>query len=231
MISVMPFAAIYSLHSLKYLNMSNNGLCQIVDGIANLKRLEELSLECNNISVVTPELGLMKNLKKLNLSRNMLKTLPKDLSHMDSIEIIDLSYNVFTEIPQGLATIKSKQLHTISMSYNSIEVLGGEIMKALSNTIRSLDFSYNKILTVTDDLTCLQKIELIDLTGNKDITEFAARSRSLQAIRYDWTENKALLEKNRKGSLKQTDEELDCEAPMPPPRLRIPSRDRLMMRP
>ncbi len=81
-------------------------------------KLQAINLKNNRISSIANGLGNIVNLKYLNMSGNRIKTMSDDLSSLKKIEVLDLSNNKLRSIPTTLTALQS--LKVLDISGNNI---------------------------------------------------------------------------------------------------------------
>ena len=167
------------------LNLTHNGLTEISPHIKNLIHLTELNLAFNKITKLPAEIANLHKLKKLNVSRNALtelckvpadleilqahynkiKTIP-DMSHCRKMMDINLGHNQIV----STAGFKNLKLSYLRIEYNKLTSVGPEFGTMHA---RHLDFSFNKISTVSDDIRNIQNLQHLTFTHNK-LTEISS---------------------------------------------------------
>ncbi|KAM6262629.1 leucine-rich repeat-containing protein 40 isoform 2-T2 [Porphyrio hochstetteri] len=190
------------LPRLKSLLLHHNELSHLPDGFGQLVNLEELDLSNNHLSDIPTSFALLINLVRLNLACNQLKSLPADISAMKSLRHLDCTKNYLETVPSKLATMASleqlylrknklrslpefpscrllKELHA---GENQIEILNAENLKHL-NSLSVLELRDNKIKSVPDEITVLQKLERLDLSNN-DISRLPYTLGNLPQLKF-----------------------------------------------
>ena len=98
----IPFV---NLERLKYLNLGDNPLDPLTDGIAALASLEELRLENSGLSALPNAIGSLGALVELALRGNALTTLPESMRALTRLTHLDLRGNRFATLPPFLAEL------------------------------------------------------------------------------------------------------------------------------
>uniref|UniRef100_A0A8B9QPX7 Leucine-rich repeat-containing protein 40 n=1 Tax=Anas platyrhynchos TaxID=8839 RepID=A0A8B9QPX7_ANAPL len=247
------------LSHLKSLLLQHNELSDLPDGFGQLVSLEELDLSNNNLTDIPTSFALLINLVRLNLACNQLKNLPADISAMKSLRQLDCTKNYLETVPAELASMASleqlylrknklrslpelpscKLLKELHAGENQIEILNAENLKHL-NSLSVLELRDNKIKSVPDEITLLQKLERLDLANN-DISRLpytlgnlpqlkflALEGNPLRTIRRD------LLQKGTQELLKYLRSKIQDDGPSPneePPvtAMTLPSESRINM--
>ncbi|KAM9239251.1 leucine-rich repeat-containing protein 40 [Leptosomus discolor] len=190
------------LSCLKSLLLHHNELSHLPDGFGQLASLEELDLSNNHLTDIPTSFALLINLVRLNLASNQLQNLPADISAMKSLRQLDCSKNYLETVPAKLATMASleqlylrknklrslpefpscmllKELHA---GENQIEILNAESLKHL-NSLSVLELRDNKLKSVPDEITLLQKLERLDLANN-DISRLPYTLGNLPQLKF-----------------------------------------------
>jgi len=134
--------SIFSLTSLKLLDLSENNIGAIPTAIQNLSQLEELYLYKNNIKEVPNELYNLTNLKTIFLSQNHIEVISPDIQKLTNLEIFNYSINSIEVIPPEIQ--KLTKLKELVLNTNNIKKLPSEIFN-LTNLNR-LDLHTNQNL-------------------------------------------------------------------------------------
>ncbi|KAI6064255.1 Leucine-rich repeat-containing protein 40 [Aix galericulata] len=228
------------LSHLKSLLLQHNELSNLPDGFGQLVNLEELDLSNNHLTDIPTSFALLINLVRLNLACNQLKNLPADISAMKSLRQLDCTKNYLETVPAELASMASleqlylrknklrslpelpscKLLKELHAGENQIEILNAENLKHL-NSLSVLELRDNKIKSVPDEITLLQKLERLDLANN-DISRLpytlgnlpqlkflALEGNPLRTIRRD------LLQKGTQELLKYLRSKIQDDGPSP----------------
>ncbi|XP_059677802.1 leucine-rich repeat-containing protein 40 [Gavia stellata] len=190
------------LSHLKSLLLHHNELSHLPDGFGQLVTLEELDLSNNRLTDIPTSFALLINLVRLNLACNQLKNLPADISAMKSLRQLDCTKNYLETVPSKLATMASleqlylrknklrslpefpscKLLKELHAGENQIEILNAENLKHL-NSLSVLELRDNKIKSVPDEITLLQKLERLDLANN-DISRLPYTLGNLPQLKF-----------------------------------------------
>ncbi|KFZ52559.1 Leucine-rich repeat-containing protein 40, partial [Podiceps cristatus] len=190
------------LPHLKSLLLHYNELSCLPDGFGQLVNLEELDLSNNHLAEIPTSFALLINLVRLNLASNQLKSLPADISAMKSLRQLDCTKNYLETVPSKLATMASleqlylrknklrslpefpscKLLKELHAGENQIEILNAENLKHL-NSLSVLELRDNKIKSVPDEITLLQKLERLDLANN-DISRLPYTLGNLPQLKF-----------------------------------------------
>ncbi|NXM35343.1 LRC40 protein, partial [Oxyruncus cristatus] len=247
------------LPRLRSLLLQHNELSQLPEGLGQLLSLEELDVSNNHLTDIPTSFALLVNLVRLNLACNQLKDLPADLSAMKSLRQLDCTKNYLETVPSKLATMASleqlylrknklrslpefpscKLLKELHAGENQIEILNAENLKHL-NSLSVLELRDNKIKSVPEEITLLQKLERLDLANN-DISRLpytlgnlpqlkflALEGNPLRTIRRD------LLEKGTQELLKYLRSKIQDDGPglseePPVTAMTLPSQARVNM--
>ncbi|XP_065511705.1 leucine-rich repeat-containing protein 40 [Caloenas nicobarica] len=247
------------LPHLKSLLLHHNELTHLPEGFGQLVNLEELDLSNNHLTDIPTSFALLINLVRLNLACNQLKSLPADISAMKSLRQLDCSKNYLETVPCEIATMASleqlylrknklrslpefpscKLLKELHAGENQIETLNAENLKHL-NSLSVLELRDNKIKSVPDEITLLQKLERLDLANN-DISRLPYTLGNLSQLKFLALEGnplrtirRDLLQKGTQELLKYLRSKIQDDAPSPagePPltAITLPSQARINM--
>lgn len=102
---------LFSLKTLKDLDLSFNWIIEIPQDIGNLQSLEKLTIIESRVGKLPEEIGKLKNLKVLDVQGNYLETLPNSLEDSDSLETLRVSvfkYGDHSTLDKKIASLKNK---------------------------------------------------------------------------------------------------------------------------
>ncbi|NXJ07768.1 LRC40 protein, partial [Odontophorus gujanensis] len=167
------------LVSLEELDLSNNHLTDIPTSFALLINLVRLDLACNQLKNLPADISAMKSLRQLDCSKNWLETVPSELASMASLELLYLRKNKLHSLPEFPSCKLLKELHA---GENQIEILNAEHLKHL-NSLSVLELRDNKIKSIPDEITLLQKLERLDLANN-DISRLPYTLGNLPQLKF-----------------------------------------------
>lgn len=145
-------------HCISHLDLSFNLLADIPKSILNCKKLKVLDVRKNEITVVPKAICDLRALDQLLLSMNHIKSF--DIS--SSIKILDLSYNNITLIPTDFFK-KLPSLQYLNLDSNQINHLPDDI----GESIRELNISRNKLISIPLNLSNATKLLLLDVSHNQ----------------------------------------------------------------
>lgn len=100
---------LFSLKTLKELDLSFNWIIEIPNDIEKLQSLEKLTIIESRVGELPEEIGKLKNLKVLDVQGNYLTYLPKSLEESESLETVLLSvYRKDHSIDRDIENLKRK---------------------------------------------------------------------------------------------------------------------------
>ncbi|XP_061859809.1 leucine-rich repeat-containing protein 40 [Colius striatus] len=167
------------LISLEELDLSNNHLTDIPTSFASFVNLVRLNLASNQLKNLPAAVSAMKSLRQLDCTKNYLETVPSELATMASLEQLYLRKNKLRSLPAFPSCKLLKELHA---GENQIEILSAENLKHL-NSLSVLELRDNKIKSVPEEITLLQKLERLDLTNN-DISRLPYTLGNLPQLKF-----------------------------------------------
>ena len=112
---------LFELRNLKTLDLGNNKLKKIPNGLSKLQNLETLILRHNDLEELPEELFELKNLKILDLGNNKLKRISKGLSKLQNLETLILRHNELEEFPHELVELKN--IKVLFLRHNKFDFL------------------------------------------------------------------------------------------------------------
>ncbi|KAJ6662635.1 hypothetical protein lerEdw1_011772 [Lerista edwardsae] len=167
------------LINLEELDISNNNIVNIPTSFAFLTSLVRLNLACNQLRSLPAEISAMKSLRQLDCTKNYLETVPPELANMMSLEQLYLRRNKLSYLPELPSCKFLKELH---IGENQIEALSAEHLKHL-NSLCVLELRDNKLKSLPDDITLLQRLERLDLSNN-DLRSLPCKLGNLSQLKF-----------------------------------------------
>lgn len=145
---------IKNLPQLVELNLTDNHLKEVPEGLANLmnlkrvlfnyndfeemsafldlEKIEELSLNNNFITEIPKEIVRLQNLKLLDLSGNQISSLPIELTELKNLKILNLANNPLKEIPDWINQLN--HLEELHLTQTQLQSVPSSIAKLSKNT-------------------------------------------------------------------------------------------------
>uniref|UniRef100_A0A3Q4BAV2 SAM domain-containing protein n=1 Tax=Mola mola TaxID=94237 RepID=A0A3Q4BAV2_MOLML len=187
---------ISTLTTLKVLDLHENKLTSLPDGIGKLMSLQILNVEKNCLKALPESIGDLRLLQTLNLKGNSLTELPSSIGSLSSLRTLDLSDNNIVQLPKALAylrTLESFTLDAATMSYPPVSVcsegteriqrflcseLGVEYCPPSQYLLPLLESDYNK-----QNTDCLDSLE--EAWQNK-FSDYEKRKEAKQQQKLDF---------------------------------------------
>jgi internalin A len=175
----------YRVPNLKELQLQENPLNVLPEGISQMQSLEKLSFYKCQLDRLPDDFFNIPKLVIADLYYNELKSLPKSLGNAENIEVLFLSHNQLIEVPEEigeLSTLTQLYLHNNKISYlpeslarltelRVLRVNNNLLMQFPSQItflteLTDLDVDNNLIEKVPDAIGNLQKLNLFTFDGN-----------------------------------------------------------------
>ena len=118
-------------------DVSNNEIPSIPDGIVNLADLQLIRMKNNKVKEIPACLIGLGNLKSLDVSRNMVVSLPQNISEWPSLVELNISENQVQNCP-NLERVKS--LEVLYINDNKLQA-----MPTLGVGVKKVEASSNRI--------------------------------------------------------------------------------------
>jgi len=157
-----------TLEKLVDIDLSQNDLPKVPSLLYSLPSLKRINLSDNKITELITDLGdFWKNLESINLARNNLKSLPASICKMFKLKKLFLSCNQldFDGIPSGIG--KLSNLQVFDASHNNLEMIPEGVVRC--GRLKRLLLSNNRLITLPDAIHLLSDIEKLDLSDNPDL--------------------------------------------------------------
>jgi Leucine-rich repeat (LRR) protein len=142
------------LNNLSALYMDGNQIEYLPAEIGNLHRLTELDLNANLLTSLPIEFGNLESLKVLDISRNSFREMPSALFNLPTLEVLFINENYITKIDSKINRLKELKYLNLGNSGQGLRYWAG--LTDYDNEIENLPI----------EITQLNKLEFLDLTGN-----------------------------------------------------------------
>ena len=157
------------LPNLNKLNLSNNNLTYIPEGIQYAPKLEHLNLNRNNFYDFPVEVFKLDDLQTLDLSENQIKLIPPIKRHLDKwcfekLSKLDISGNSISQL--SLDFDKLIKLKTLYLCGNKFEN-SKDIFSKLPPNLKRLYLRGNNFESVPQNLLLLKNLTYVDIEYNK----------------------------------------------------------------
>ena len=174
------------LDSLKSLNLRDNTIQELPEGLGALKKLEALNLSSNELRALPSDLGSLEALRLLNLRNNQIEALPPTIGSLEQLMEINLDFNRLEELPVEIGS-----LDLISLSvYGNRDLT--TLPEALGNNIRlmNLNVGWCNLSSLPNRLEDL--ISLVELNASENqLSEVPEGIGNLTALK------RVMLQKNQ----------------------------------
>jgi Leucine-rich repeat (LRR) protein len=157
-LSEMP--SLKNLHSLEVLELINNSLKVIPEGLTELKYLKTLIVSSDSqLTNIDYPWEKFQSLESLDLSRNSIKRYPENLQRLYSLKNLNMGQNKFSKIPP--LQNETYKLKILLLDGNLLDNLPENISKYQSLEILSADFCGLNSLPV--DFGSLKNLRVLNL--------------------------------------------------------------------
>lgn len=174
------------------LDLTNQFLDKLPEGLDQMTSLKSLSVEANRITALDNSLAKLTKLEKLNLGYNPIKGSFSPLGKLTSLKELNMNHNELTEIPPEVFELKN--LEVLHLKGNQITSLPADIKKL--KKLRVLDLKDNQLANLSPEMKKLSQIEVLDLSSNPlagvpDLSGYAKlkrvvlRNTGLRAVEID----------------------------------------------
>ncbi|KAI8571172.1 hypothetical protein RHMOL_Rhmol01G0097900 [Rhododendron molle] len=153
---------ICDLTCLKRLRLDDNNVSHLPSGIGMLTSLESLNLERNSLCTLPETIGKLSCLKELFVGNNKLSHLPSEIGDLDSLKILKLQHNngfhAFPESICKLIRLRGLSLYDCNLSHLPSGI-GGLV------SLGSLNLGKNNFCTIPDSISNHPRLETIHLNN------------------------------------------------------------------
>ncbi|KAF1870647.1 hypothetical protein Lal_00026083 [Lupinus albus] len=163
----IPDTTIGKLSKLESLDLSNNKITDLPSDFWSLSCLKKLNLSSNNISgLLTNNIGNFGLLEIFDLSSNNFSgVIPETIGSFESLEVLKLDHNRFQQsIPYAI--LKCHSLVSIDLSSNQLSGTIPHGFGAAFPKLRTLNLAQNNIYGDDSDISGLNSIVSLNLSGN-----------------------------------------------------------------
>ncbi len=162
--------------ALRELNLSNNQFSVFPQNVRFLIKLNILHLERNKLKEITAEIGELTALNRLYLHNNEITLLSPEMARLTQVVVLDLSSNMLTMIPPQVTRMAG--LSQLWLKNNQLENLTPQICKL--GSLVTLDVSYNRLAILPSDIGKCDSVKQLILEGNPlpyEIIELADKNK------------------------------------------------------
>lgn len=155
--------AVFTLRSLRDLNLSGNPLGRLPEAIGELGLLEHLDLDGNGLTSLPDAIGQLSRLRLLDVSMNQLVVLPETIEQLTQLELLFIRGNRLTALPQNVGCLTA--LQRLDISGNPINALPEAIGK-----LTQLKFFYawsTGLAELPDSIGNLTQLEHLSVWNNQ----------------------------------------------------------------
>jgi len=188
-----------AFRSLRYLDLSNNGLTAFPKGTSKNKKLKELIVSNNKITLENDAIALHPTLEKLDLGKNKIARVPASIQQFPQLKLLKFNHNQITVVDPAIG--KLTKLEQLSFYSNQLKSIPTGVL-ALQN-LKEIDLYYNEIEKVEPAIAQWKKLEVLYLAFNK-IYSLPEKWKSLIELR------ELYLHNNRISSISPSIGSLPC---------------------
>lgn len=155
---------VWTLTDLADLQLSNNKLTCLPEGLGNLKHLERLGLAGNRLRSLPESIGNCVKLEGLWAHGNVLGSLPSAIGKCEWLRHLMLAGNRLRALPDGIGDLDA--LEELSAPGNRLRAIPETIVGCAS--LRTLDLHGNEIETLPDAMgSRCRSLEEVSVQGNR----------------------------------------------------------------
>jgi internalin A len=159
------------------LDLSDLGLTEIPELIAQLTNLQDLDLRNNQLTILPGVITQLTNLRRLYLLGNQLINLPNAISHLTNLQTLNLSKNNLASLPNTIGYLTN--LRQLYLPENQLTIFPDTIAKLKNLEILSL--SFNQLTSLPNVIGQLTNLQMIFLEGNQ-LTSLPNEMRKLSNL-------------------------------------------------
>ncbi len=163
---------------LKILKVNKCGIVDIHPSFYKIEGLQELQLQENFLKELPDGISALSKLSKLSLYKNKIENLPQDLFDLPNLIVIDLYYNELERIPTNI--VKAKNLEVLFLAHNKIYDVPDEIGELVE--LRELYLHHNRISWIPTSFDNLVGLRVFRINHNY-LSEFPDQILSMKKLR------------------------------------------------
>ncbi|CAL4062789.1 unnamed protein product [Meganyctiphanes norvegica] len=157
-----------ALTNLVDVDLAKNNLDKVPECIFTLKSLKRINLSDNTIEEVGPNIEGWPNLEVLNLCRNKLSVLPSQLCKLDKLKRLMVNENQldFEGIPSGIGKLAS--LVVFSAAHNRLEMIPEGLCRCPN--LKKLILNNNRLVTLPEAIHFIHEtLDQLELAENPEM--------------------------------------------------------------
>lgn len=147
----------YLIPNLKELQLQENPLSSIPDGISSLRELGKISFYKCDLETLPNDFFGVPNLVIADLYYNQLKRIPSSIGNARNIEVLFLSHNQIIEVPEEIGELS--KLQQLYLHNNKITFLPQSL----------INLAELRVLRVNNNLLQQFPIQIVNLSGLTDL--------------------------------------------------------------
>ena len=151
------------IETVQVLDVSNNKLTVLPEGVCELTALRQLRVSDNKLTVLSETIGKLIALKYLWVSDNKLKSLPQAIGNLIALQVLVVCGNKLTALPETIDKLTALQV--LDVSGNKLTALREGICEFTA--LQRLDVSNNKLTALPEGICELTVLQKLDVSSNK----------------------------------------------------------------
>lgn len=202
----LSFASGVTPTHLTKINLSDNNLTTLPDAIGDLPHLESLIVKNNKLTSLPEKIFSIPTLKWLYVGYNQITALPEKIGKKCLIQLFEVQHNKLTKLPANLfrycymlricnfsnnqltelpALAEAEELNAIEELYIGQNNLSAAAIDHATNflKLKSFDVSYNKIGTLSQNISRLSELVTLNVAGN-ELAELPKSIKQLKKLKY-----------------------------------------------
>ena len=186
--------------------LTANRLTSLHPDIFSLTTLRVLELRNNQLTSLLPQISQLQNLEILGIAENLLNTLPTAICTLSKLTFLNLSSNRFTHIPQALFKIPNLRELFLNKNFPGIEVIPVDFEKL--EKLTALHLRGNKIRSIEADFRKFKSLKNLNLSENpiKSISSEIFKIQSLQDLDISNTNIPIQIQRIATSTIRKQDE-------------------------